>query len=166
LTDSVAWIKSFFYFIDMTYKELTRNKFASARGWSLITRLGLYILQDVGGPRKGVTNLFITGDNVQICKLMFWSVIRSHDIMERYRNYNFKGDPAIAREYVRLLVMNTGQEALEVQIKKVAELEATLKSVQDTAMAAELKANAASTQVNDLKIKLTDIIKQLKVVNK
>jgi hypothetical protein len=162
LTDSVAWIKSFFYFIDVTYEELTRNKFAAARGWSLVTRLGLYILQDVGSPRNGVSNLFIIGDNVQICKLMFWSIIRSHDIMERYKNYDFKGDPAISGEYVRFLVMNTGQDAIEAQAKKVTEMDALIKTVRDVAKSAESKANAATTQVNDLKSKIAELTKQMK----
>jgi uncharacterized protein YneF (UPF0154 family) len=146
----------------MTYEELTRNKFAAARGWSLITRLGLYILQDVGGPRNGVSNLFITGDNPQICKLMFWSIIRSHDIMDRYKNYNFKGDPAIAGEYVRFLVMNTGQEAIEAQTKKVVEMEAMIKAVKEVSKAAESKANAATLQIADLKAKILELTKQLK----
>jgi hypothetical protein len=58
--------------------------------------------------------------------------------------------------------MNTGQEALELQSGKVNEIEASLKAIKEIAKAAESKANAATSQVNDLKAKLLEVNKQLK----
>lgn len=168
LTDSIAWIKSFFLYIDNTYDELTRNKFSTKRGWSLVTRLAMAILKDVGGPRNGVNNLWNVGQNAKICTLMFYSVVRCHDIMERYKGYNFKSDPAIAGEYVRFLVMNTGLESLHALEKKVAtfettfsELKAAVKTLDTAVKTLDTKHSATAGSVGDLKGKVADLTKKL-----
>jgi hypothetical protein len=38
---ALAWFAAFIAFIDKTYAELTKAKFSSARGWSLITNFWL-----------------------------------------------------------------------------------------------------------------------------
>jgi hypothetical protein len=43
-TYALAWIAAFIAFIDETYAELTKAKFSSAQGWSLITQLASRIL--------------------------------------------------------------------------------------------------------------------------
>jgi flagellar hook-associated protein FlgK len=62
--------------------------------------------------------------------------------------------------------MNTGQEALEAQSKKLVEMDTIIKTVRDLAKSAESKSNAATSQVNDLKSKLAEVTKQVKAVNK
>lgn len=160
LTESIAWIKSFFLYIDNTYDELTRNKFSSKRGWSLVTRLAVAILKDVGGPRNGVNNLWVVGENQKICTLMFYSVVRCHDIMERYKGYNFKSDPAIAGEYVRFLVMNTGLESIYALEKKVAVLETTVSSLSSAVKAADSKIKVNEGAIGDLKGKIAELQKK------
>jgi hypothetical protein len=122
-TYALAWIEAFINFIDDTYDELTRAKFSSARGWSLITRLATRILIDVAGPRNGVKHNFITGRNDIIGKQIFWAIIRSQDIMARYKNAGFKNDSLVSSEYVKFLIMNTGMESIDQLEKKQGSLE-------------------------------------------
>jgi hypothetical protein len=93
--------------------ELTRAKFSASRGWSLITRLVSRILIEVAAPRNGVKQNFVTGRNDIIAQQIFWAVIRSHDIMARYKDKSFKNDPSVSAEYVKFLIMNTGMDIVD-----------------------------------------------------
>jgi hypothetical protein len=122
-TYSVSWIEAFIVFIDETYSELTRAKFSSARGWSLITRLAFRILFEVSAPRNGFKQTFITGRHDIIAKQIFWAVIRSQDIMAAYKDKSFQNDPLVSAEYVKFLIMNTGMDIIDQLVKRNTVLE-------------------------------------------
>jgi hypothetical protein len=147
-TYALSWIQAFIVFIDVTYAELTRAKLLPARGWGLITRLSSQILIEVFGPRNGVKQNFILGRNDIICKQIFWAVIRSHDIMARYKSTGFKNDPSVASEYVKFLVMNTGMDVIDQLTTKSKTLEEMVKTLVKEVKIAEAKASSASTQAS------------------
>jgi hypothetical protein len=160
-TLAIAWIESFFWFIDETYDELTVSQFSSAKGWSLITSLALCMLEDVSAPRNRVVNAFEIGDNTLICKRIFWAVIRSHDITERYRNNSFKNDPAVSAEYVKILVMNTGMDAIDTLVKQNEVLKIKVDALTAQAKVADSKAATASNAVSEKKKMFADLSKRV-----
>jgi hypothetical protein len=79
------------------------------------TRLGRRMLMEVAVPRNGVQNSFQAGQNDQICQQrIVWAVLRSHDIMPRYKRHNYKDDPTVSSELIKFLAVNTSFEALDV----------------------------------------------------
>jgi hypothetical protein len=160
-TLAIAWIESFFLFIDDTYDELTVARFSSSKGWSLITRLALCILEDVSTPRNGVVNAFEIGDNSLICKRIFWAVIRSHDIMERYKHHSFKNDPAVSAEYVKFLVMNTGMDAIDALVKQNEALRIKVEALTGQVTIADSKSATASNAVAEQKKLILDLTKKV-----
>jgi hypothetical protein len=102
LKESVSWVVKLISYIDDTYSDLVRhNTFVSDKAWQLTTQLARRIFMEVSLPRQGIQNLINVGDNVRIGPLILWPIIKSHDIMKRYKDASFKDDPTIASEYVK-----------------------------------------------------------------
>jgi hypothetical protein len=149
-TYSVLWIFAFIGFIDETYLELTRLKFSAARGWSLITRLASRISFEVSAPRNGVNKTFVTGQNDIIGKQIFWAVIRSHDVMARFKNNSFKNDPTVSAEYVKFFIMNTGMDVVDQSSKKLTVVEDKVNPMVKEVKVAEAKASNAANNISML----------------
>jgi hypothetical protein len=75
-------------------------------------------------PRNGLQNAFQPGKNEQICQQIFWAVLKSHDIMSRYKRNSYKDDPTVSSELVKFMAVNTGFDALDSLTKKFTTLEA------------------------------------------
>jgi hypothetical protein len=160
-TYALSWIGAFVTFIDDTYAELTRAKFSSARGWSLITRLATRILIEVAGPRNGVKHNFVTGRNDVIVKQIFWDVIRSQDIMARYKNSGFKNDPSVSSEYVKFLIMNTGMESIDQLEKKQGSLEERVHTLGKEFKVCEAKSSSESNGASTVKTAVEALTKRV-----
>jgi hypothetical protein len=157
LTESVAWIIGFIQFMDEYYRELSKAKFGSGKAWHVTTRLAKRILDDVGTPRYGVQNAFRVGDSTQICQQIFWSVLKSHDVMTSYKRMNFKNHPSVATELVKFLAINTSFEAIEKLTGLVTKHEVELADTKKQ-LAAAVKASAtAANKADDVK-KLIDAL--------
>jgi hypothetical protein len=134
-----VWIEAFLFFIDKTYMDLTRAKFSSDRGWSLITLLASLILIEVAAPQNGVKQNFVAGRNDIIAQQIFWAVIHSYDIMARYKDKSFKNDPSVLAEYVKFLIMNTGMDIIDQLVKRVGILEERVSAMQKDVKNADTK---------------------------
>jgi hypothetical protein len=105
----------------------------------------LRILFKVSAPRNGVNKTFITGQNDIIGKQIFWAVIRSHNVMEGFKNNSFKNDPTVSAAYVKFLIMNTGMDIVAQLSKKLAVVEEKVNPmVKDVKVAAAKASNAAN----------------------
>ena len=151
LTESVSWIEGFIVFIDDYHRDLTKAKFGVKKAWHVATRLGTRILQEIAYPRNGVSNSFEVGKNDQICQRIVWAVLRSHDIMARYKRNAFKDDPTVSAELVKFMAVNTGFEALDVLAHKVRLMEADVAISKKAALEATKAASAATNKTDELK---------------
>jgi hypothetical protein len=127
----------------------------------LITRVGARIQIKVAGPRNGVKHNFITGRNDIIVKQNFWTVIRSQDIMARYKRMGFKNDPSVLLEYVKFLIMNTGMEAINQIEKNHEALESQVKSLTKEVKVADPKATSASNSSDRIKSSVEALTKRV-----
>jgi hypothetical protein len=157
LTESVAWIIGFIQFIDEYYRELSKAKFGPSKAWHVTTRLAKRILDEVGTPRYGVQGAFQVGDSTQICQQIFWSVLKSHDVMASYKRLNFKNHPSIATELVKFLAINTSFEAIEKLTCKTTVLELEIADFKKKLNEALKTAAAASNKLDETK-RLTDLL--------
>jgi hypothetical protein len=157
LTESVAWVIKFIQFIDEYYRELSKAKFGPTKGWHVTTRLAKRILDEIGTPRYGIQASFQVGDSTQICQQIFWSVLRSHDVMTEFKRLNFKNHPSIATELVKFLAINTSFEAIDKLTTKSSYLEIEVLDYKKQ-IAAAVKAAASSANKADEAKKLSDLL--------
>jgi hypothetical protein len=157
LTESVSWIEGFIVFLDDYHRDLTKAKFGTKKAWHVATRLGKRILEEIATPRNGVSNSFEAGNNEQVCQRIFWAVLRTHDIMARYKRNGFKDDPTVSAELVKFMAVNTGFEALEVMVVKVKAMEAEAASAKKEVAAAVKAAGVAANKTDEMK-KLFDLL--------
>jgi hypothetical protein len=147
LTESVTWLEGFIVFLDDYHSDLEKAKFGSKKAWHVTTRLGRRMMMEITSPRNGIINSFQVGSNDQICQRIFWPVLKSHDIMARYRQNSSKDDPTILSKLVKFMAVNTGFEALEVLGTKIMCMETDMTALKreaaNLAKAAALAANKA-----------------------
>jgi hypothetical protein len=117
-------------------------------------------------PRNGVQNFFKASFNDQVCQRIFWSVIRSHDIMARYKRNNYKDDPSVSSELVKFLAINTGYEVLESLSVKMVEMEKMVVAMQKEASAATKAAASAANRADDAKKLCDALIKRVTKLEK
>jgi hypothetical protein len=161
VTTSIAFLDGLINFVDDIYKELTHAKFSKTKAWALVTRLIRRIFMDVGAPRMSVQNQFRTGQPEVICKQIFWAELQSLEIMNQFKAQAFKDHPAIASEYVKFLVTNTGIDSLERLFKRVDTFDEQIKEIQKGVKAATTAATTASNKVDELKKSNTELARRI-----
>jgi hypothetical protein len=166
LIESVSWVEGFITFLDDYYRDLTAARFGSKKAWHVTTRLGRRMFLELDQPRNGVQNFFKAGFNDQVCQRIFWSVIRSHDIMARYKRNNYKDDPSVSSELVKFLAINTGYEVLESLSVKMVEMEKMVVAMQKEASAATKAAASAANRADDAKKLCDALIKRVTKLEK
>jgi hypothetical protein len=149
LNESITWIGQLINYMDETYNDLIRhNTFADDKAWQLTTQLVRRIFLEVSSPLTGIINLFKVGHNEEIGQLIFWPMLRAHDIMKRYKDASFKDDASIASEYVKFLAANTGNEAADKMITRFSAIETDVKNVAKSVASVE-KSNGQSLNRSD-----------------
>ena len=121
---------------------------------------------EISCHRNGVYHMFRTGDNPQICKILFWSVVRTHDLMSRFVLASFKDDPCISLEIVRFLAMSSGTEDVEILNTKISTVINESKATATAAKNAHTAATTASSKTDDLKKLFLLLEKRLAKVEK
>jgi hypothetical protein len=125
------------------------------------THLAKHILDEVGTPRYGVQETFQVGDSTQICQQIFWSVLKSHDILTAYKRLNFKNHPSIATELVKFLAINTTSKAIDKLTTKSAYLELEVAEQKKQVKEAVKSASAAANKADEVKKLNGSLIKRI-----
>jgi hypothetical protein len=161
LTESVAWVEGFIVFLDDYQRDLTKAKFGAVKAWHVTTRLGKRMLAELSVPRNGAKNSFKAGRNQQVCERVFGAVLKSHDVMARYKRYGYKNDSSISSELVKFLAVNTGFEAIDVLTSKVASMEHTLKELDKEVKIASKSASSSANKADEVKKLIDSLIKRV-----
>jgi hypothetical protein len=157
LQTTISWIHSFIIYIEDVYKELTQSgRFSAAKAWNLATRLGQRIWTEVAVPRSPVQSTIKTANNPVISKVIFWAVVQSHAVMNRFESNQFCDDPSISSEYVKFLAQNTGIDSFEKTSSRVAELESEVREAVKTAKNVSSGISTASNKIDEIKKSMTD----------
>jgi hypothetical protein len=161
LTESVAWLEGFIVFLDNYHRDLTKAKFGTKKAWHVTTRLGRRMLMEVAVPRNGVQNSFQAGQNDQICQRIVWAVLRSHDIMARYKRHNYKDGPTVSSELIKFLAVNTGFEALYVLTTHMTVALADVATLKKEVAAATKAASSAANKSDETKKLYDQLLKRV-----
>jgi uncharacterized protein YoxC len=166
LTESCAWMEGLIVFIDDYHRDLGKARFGTKKSWHVTTRLARRMFVEVATYRNGVQNAFQTGKNVQVCQRIVWAVLKSHDIMARYRRHNFKDDPSVSSELVKFLAINTGFEVLEVLAVKVADMSKSVTAMTKEVQTAVKTASTASNKADENKKLYDQLLKRVTKIEK
>ena len=79
------------------------SKFSSKKAWSITTRLASRIMNHVSVPRTGVQKNFKAGSPERIGESIFWSTLKTLDIMAEISTIGFRNSPIVASELVKSL---------------------------------------------------------------
>jgi outer membrane murein-binding lipoprotein Lpp len=162
MAESITWIFQLIMYLDDTYNDLVRqNTFNPDKAWQLTTQLGRRIFMEISVPRTGIQNVFKVGDNNAIGRQMFWPIIKSHELMKRYKDASFKDDPTIASEYVKFLAANSGNDHAEKLTSKINSLEIDIKAVSKSLNGLEKGNGQGLNKVDDIQKRLTKMHKRL-----
>jgi hypothetical protein len=161
LTESVSWLEGFIVFLDDYHHDLTKAKFGSKKAWHVATRLGRRMLLEVASPRNSVQNSFMAGKNDQVCQRIFWSVLKSHDVMARYKKLNYKDDPTVSSELVKFLAVNTGFEVLDALSSEMVVVKSEISSMKKELQASVKASGAAANKADESKKLYELLIKRL-----
>lgn len=112
LNSAGSWIRQFISYVDETYNSFYRHSgFTSERAWEVTTQLARRIFIEVATPREGVFSAIKIGQGQRRrLNIVFWPMLKSHDIMKEFKDANFGDHPAISSEYVKFLAANSGRD--------------------------------------------------------
>ena len=112
-------------------------------------------------PRIGVQKTFQTGFPEKIGESIFWSTLKTLDIMAEMTNLGFRDSPIVASELVKFLALNTGFDAIETLMKSNTTLKAEVAAL-TKAVAGNTKTIAtAANKVDNFKNSIDAINKRL-----
>jgi hypothetical protein len=119
------------------------------------------MLMEGAVPRtNGVQNSFQAGQNNQICQRIMWVVLKSHDIMARYRRHNYKDDPTVSSELIKFLAVNTGFEVLGVLSNHMTSTLADVAALKKEVAAANKAASSAANKLDETKKLYDQLLKR------
>ena len=161
LAASISFTNALITFISDTYKEYTMAKFSSKKAWSITTRLASRIITYVSVPRIGVHKTFKAGSPDKIGESIFWSTLKTLDIMSELTTLGFKNSPIVASELVKFLALNTGFEVVEDLIKSNANLKTEVAELKKIAAGNTKTSQTAANKVSELKTTVDNLNKRL-----
>ena len=89
------------------------GKFGVVKSWHVTTKLAIALIQEVGKPREGALNSFEAGDAQSTAKVVFYSVLKSLDVMSDIQAVDYRDSPVVSTELVKFLSLNTAVDAVD-----------------------------------------------------
>ena len=150
LSVSVSWLEELVRYIDDTYSEYVDSKFSAKKAWNVTTRLAKTLLSSISQPRNGLSKSFRTRKPWQIKNAIFYSSLKSLDLMQKISQGGFKNSPIVAHELVKFLSKNTNMEAIEHLKSEVKDLKEELRKLKSSLSDTNSKLNSVQSMTNSV----------------
>ena len=133
-------------FISDTHRDLDLAGFPSKASWLLVTKLVVRIFgTDLDKVRSFMRGKMDTDSHVVLATDALWATLRTIGVMQDYMRHGIENHPAIAAEYVRFLVANSGLGTME---KLTTSLKSLTTKIDDAVAKAKAAQSAATTATN------------------
>ena len=162
LSDLVLFSNDWTGLLDVIYKEYVRARFGTTLAWHVATMWGKRILKEVSLPRVGVQKNFKAGKITQIKGTIFYSTLRSLDVMNTIRKVGLKNHPVVSSELVKFLAVNTEYQSIKDLQTLTTELKDSVKDVDKHATSSIKAASTASNRIDSLQDDLKALTARLK----
>ena len=127
----------------------------------MTTRLATNLIAKVYIPRHGIVEQLKIGDARSMGNTIFYSTLKSLDIMTAIREIGFSNDPIVSSELVKFLALNTEFDTIKKLAEKNQVLRQEIEHVKESTKAASTTAN----KLDDLKRHVESMNKRLKSVD-
>lgn len=144
---------------------LVLNQFSDAVGWSLSTRLGVRVLEEVGQHRIGVGSL-ISANNVDTnsnASHVLYATFRTLNMMSVFKKYKYKNHPCLS-EFVKFMASNSGLDTIKKLETRVKNLEDDLKEARDKAKVSSAQADTAFNKAEQATKDLLALVRRVKAL--
>ena len=121
VSEVYSWLEGFEkeIILDMC-TGLVLNQFSDNAGWSLSTRLGVRVFEEVGQHKIGVGSSLISSNdglqnfsNVSNSSNVLCATFRTLDVMRVFKKHKYKNHPCISSEFVKFMASNSGLESIK-----------------------------------------------------
>lgn len=143
---------------------LVLNQFSDAAGWSLSTRLGVRVLEEVSLHRIGVGSLISADNGDSNASHVLYATFRTLDVMGVFKKYKYKNHPCISSEFVKFMASNSGLDSIKKLEIRVKSLEADLKESREKGKVASAKADTASNKAEQATKDFATLAKRVKML--
>jgi hypothetical protein len=143
---------------------LVLNQFSEAAGWSLSTRLGVRVLEEVGQHRIGVASLISSNNEDSNASHVLYATFRTLDEMAIFKKFKYKNHPCISSEFVKFMASNSGLDSIKKLEARVKTLEGELKEAREKAKSSATKADTASNKADQSARDLIALAKRVKLL--
>ena len=164
LSATISWCISFIDYLSETYEEYAAGKFGPKKAWHVTTKLGLSLIAEVAKPRAGAINSFTAEDQRKVSSQIFWSTLRSLDVMAEILECQFKNHPVVSIELVKFLSLNTSVEAVEKLTAQHLTFQTEIKEIKRDLVDVKRNSSTNGNKVTEYGPKLNAITKRLEKV--
>jgi hypothetical protein len=161
LESSASFIMSMVSFTEENRESYAMSNYPEAMQWSLNSRLGYRVWQEVYLPCTGLMEKVEPQDLHATAATVIYHVLATIDNQETFRSVGIKNHAVVSSEYVKFLSTNTGYENIERLTTRMTKLETEGKAMVIQAKEAGASAKTASTTCGDLKLKVAAQEKKL-----
>ena len=167
MTDTINWTEGLIKFMDDTFEIYSRTRYGCDKSWHVVTRLTPRLIEAVAKPRIGMYHMFDMSHPEYMANVIFYTTLRSLDVMSEIRAHNFRDPPIISSELTHFLAMNTDFEAVTRLKDPVHELEVNNRGLNKKLQEATKTASTAANKWDSTyKTKLDALEKRVKEVDK
>jgi hypothetical protein len=163
---SSSFIMFMVSFTEENRESYALSNYPDAMQWSLNSRLGYRVWQEVYLPCAGLMEKVKPQDLTATAATMIYHVLMTVDIQESFRQIGIKNHSVVSSEYVKFLSTNTGYDSIEKLSSRMTKLETENKELGIKAREASASAKTTSTRVGDMKKKVEAHEKKLAILSK
>jgi hypothetical protein len=154
LEASSSFVMCFVSFMEENRESYALSNYPDAMQWSLNTRLGYRVWQEVYLPCAGLMEKVEPHDLQATAATVIYHVLLTIDVQEEFRQVGFKNHSVISSEYVKFLSTNTGYDSIEKLTGRMNKLEIENKDLKTQVKEAVNSAKTSSSLCSDLKKKV------------
>ena len=167
MTETISWTEGLIKFMDDTFEIYSRTQYGCEKAWHVVTRLTSRLIEAVAKPRVGMHHMFDMSHPEYMANVIFYTTLRSLDVMSEIRKHNFRDSPIISAELTQFLAMNTDFEAVNRLKERVQDLEVDNRDLSKKLQEATKTASTAANKWDSTyKTKMEGLEKRLKEVEK
>jgi hypothetical protein len=154
LEASSSFVMSMVSFTEENRESYALSNYPDAMQWSLNSRLGYRVWQEVYLPCAGLMEKIEPHDLHATAATVIYHVLMTLDTQESFRQVGIKNHQVVSSEYVKFLSTNTGYDSIEKLTVRMGKIELKSDDMGAKVKEAVVSAKTASTACGEMKKKV------------
>ena len=124
------------------------------------------LIVEVGRSKQGTLNSVEAGDAKSMAKVIFYSLLKSLDVMSKIQALDYRDSPVVSTELVRFLTLNTSVEAIDRLEEQYESLVENVKQITKDMVQASKAVSSVGNKGDELKRAVDSIRKRVEKLEK